>query len=309
MNRWFDLEIYQLESFVHIIEQKSFSKAAKKMFVTQPTITNNIKNLEKELGTLLINRKGKSISLTESGQILYRHAKEVLNLRDQIVFDIGKHEGKLKGSVQIAASSIPEQYILPKVVGQLYQSHPGISFIIKRRDSKQVIQDLLVGDINCGIVGARYDHENLKYIELCDDQIVLVAPANQGFVLDNNAEVDINDIQKLNIIMREEGSGTRHILEKAFIEQGIAIETLNISSSIESNETIKKMIELGIGVSFLSKFAIEQELKLERLKAYDVKGLDLNRKFYFVYHKARHLSPMTEELKNICLTIKHQILL
>lgn len=291
------MEIYQLESLVHIIELKSFSKAAEKMFVTQPTISNNLMNLEKELGTMLINRKKNNITQTESGKILYKYAKDILNIRDQAVFDIGKYEGKIEGTLNIAASSIPEQYILPKIMKNFQEIYPGITFRIKHRDSNQVINELLNGDIGCGIVGAKYDHEGLEYVDFCQDKLVLIAPHNSDYPWSQEEEMDLSFIRKQPLIMREEGSGTRHILERALKEKGVLSKDLNILSSIESNETIKQMVELGMGVSFISEMAIRNEVQLKKVKTYNIKDLNLERNFYFVCHKNRPISPIAKELK------------
>ena len=291
------MEMYQLESLVHIIELKSFSNAAKKMFVTQPTISNNIMNLEKELETVLINRKNRNITLTESGEILYKYAKEILNTRDQAVYEIGKHEGKIEGILNIAASSIPEQYILPKIMKEFQKLYPGIIFNVKHRDSKQVIRELLNDQIGCGIVGARYDEEGLEYIEFCQDRLVLATPNNKDFPWLNEEDLDINSLRQLPMIMREEGSGTRRILERALSDIGVLAKELNIVSTIESNETIKQMVTLEMGVSFISEMAIQNEVQLKKIKTHNIKNLSLNREFFFVYHKNRALSPIAKELK------------
>jgi len=291
------MEMYQLESFVHIIELKSFSKAAKKMFVTQPTISNNIMNLEKELETVLINRKNRNITQTESGEILYAYAKDILNIRDQAVYEICKYEGKIEGILDIAASSIPEQYILPKILKEFQALYPGIIFNVKHRDSKQVIRELLNDQIGCGIIGAKYDEECLEYIEFYQDKLVLATPNTKDFPWPNGEDLDISILKELPIIMREEGSGTRRVLENALSDVGVLTKAFNIISSIESNETIKQMITLGMGVSFISESAIQNEIELKKIKTYNIKKLSLNRDFFFVYHKNRALSPMAKELK------------
>jgi len=291
------MEMYQLESFVYIIELKSFSKAAKKMFVTQPTISNNMMNLEKELGTILINRKNRHISLTESGEILYTYAKDILNTRDQAVYEIGQYEGKVEGVLTIAASSIPEQYILPNIMKDFQSLYPGIIFSVKHRDSKQVVRELLNNEIGCGIVGAKYEEEGLEYIEFCQDRLVLATPNNNAFPWPNEEDLELNFLRQQAIIMREEGSGTRRILESALKDVGVLAKELRVVSTIESNETIKQMVALGMGVSFISEIAIQNEVQLKKIKSYNIKNLHLNREFFFVYHKNRTLSPMAKELK------------
>ena len=192
---------------------------------------------------------------------------------------------------------------MPKILKTFQNLYPGIIFNVKHRDSKQVIRELLNGQIGCGIVGARYDEEGLEYIEFCQDRLVLATSNNDDFPWQNGTSLEIDLLRQLPIIMREEGSGTRRVLESALNDRGISTKALNIISSIESNETIKQMIALGMGVSFISEAAIQNEVQLKKIKSYHIKNLDLKRKFFFVYHNNRALTPMAKELKKHLQTL------
>lgn len=149
------MEFNQLESFLSVIKHKSFSKAAKELYRTQPTISNNISALEKELKVTLLDRKNKTITLTESGRILYKYAAELVNIREEAKFDILKHENKLEGNIEISASSIPEQYILPYIIKDFIKIYPEISFSIISKDSETITDEILNNNAAFGIVGSK----------------------------------------------------------------------------------------------------------------------------------------------------------
>lgn len=279
------MEFNQLESFINVVNLKSFSKAAEKLFLTQPTVSNNVQSLEKELGTVLINRNNKKISVTEEGELLYSYAVNMLNMRDQATCEIGKLKGRICGNLELSSSTIPQQYILPRYLKEFSMKYPDMTFTINQGDSKKVVDDVIKGYTNYGITGAVYESKQLEYIPFYEDRIVLAVSHNDRFPLDDYAEMDLELLRRENLIMREEGSGTRKILEKALEDADMNISSMNILSSVESNETIKKMVELDMGVTFMSEIAIENEIKLKLIKPLLVKGLDIRRQFYFVYSK------------------------
>jgi DNA-binding transcriptional LysR family regulator len=296
------LEFNQLESFINVVNLKSFSKAAEKLFLTQPTVSNNIQSLEKELGTVLINRNNKKTTVTEEGELLYGYAVNMLNIRDRAVCEIGKMKGRICGNLELSSSTIPEQYILPRYLKDFSMKYPDITFTINHGDSKKVVDDVIKGYTNYGITGAIYESKQLEYIPFYEDRIVLAISNTDRFPFDDYEEFDLELLRKEKLIMREEGSGTRKILEKALVDANINISCLNIVSSVESNETIKKMVELDMGVTFLSEIAIENEIKLKLIKPVIVKGLDIRRQFYFVYCKNRYLSPLAEKFKEFLIS-------
>ncbi|NLJ71480.1 MAG: LysR family transcriptional regulator, partial [Syntrophomonadaceae bacterium] len=292
------MEFNQLESFLAVVKHKSFSKAAKELFLTQPTISNNIQNLENELETILLDRKSKVISLTDSGRILYKYAVELINIREQAQYNIREHNTMLEGKIEISASSIPEQYVLPYIIKDFTKLYPQISFSITHCNSQDIVEDIIQGKQNYGIVGAKYSSRVLEYINFYEDELVLATPysAEYSLFVDNNLDLDILFSQKF--LFRKEGSGTRLFVEKCLEDNNISLDDLQITSLIDSNEMIKMMITLGLGVSFISEIAIRNEIDLKLIKAFRIKDLDLKRNFYFVYHKNRTLSPIVELFKD-----------
>lgn len=289
--RKFFMDFRQLETFVAVARFKSFSKAADHLFLTQPTISSHIANLEKELNTILINRSSRKISLTKAGEILFEYATSIVNLKEGAVFKLNEFKGKIVGNIEIASSTIPEQYIIPEIICGFNKRYPDVTFSMLHYDSQEVVEGIIQGDIDFGIVGAKIPHNQLHYEELLSDELSLITPYRPPYNQLGD-EVELSNLLEWKLILREKGSGTRQLLENALKNSDLSLNQLQIIAYIENTEAIKQCIRRGLGVSFLSKRAVEDEIEHKSLRAHRVKGLDLTRKFYFVYHKYRNPSPL-----------------
>lgn len=292
------MEFNQLESFISVVKHNSFSSAAKELYITQPTVSNNIQNLEKELNATLLNRNSKLITLTDAGKIFYKYAVEMINIRDNARFEISEHSKNIEGEIEITASSIPEQYMLPYIIKDFLNMYPKVSFSMNQRNSKSIIDEIIEGKLNFGIVGAKYHSEMLEYFDFYEDELMLCVPNNEKYSYSNYDEVDIDMLYSEKLIFRKKGSGTRKLIEQSLSSKDISIDDLNIVSYIDSNEMIKKMIELGLGVSFISNIAVKNEVNLGLIKTLKIKDLNMKRNFYFVYSKNRVLSPVVVAFKD-----------
>lgn len=285
------MDFRQLETFVAVAKFKSFSKAADHLFLTQPTISSHIANLEKELNTVLINRTNRKISLTKAGEILFESALNLVNLKEDALYKLSEYQGKIVGHIEIASSTIPEQYILPEIISVFHKIYPDVTFSMLHYDSQRVLEGIIQGEIDFGIVGTEIPNSQLSYHELAEDELFLIVPYDYPLAK-NQQEIPLNEALKERLIFRERGSGTRKLLEERMKELHISLESLNVVAYIENTEAIKQFIRKGLGVSFLSNRAIEDEIKLKHLKSVKVEGLNLTRKFYFVHHKYRNPSPL-----------------
>lgn len=301
---WSDfMDFRQLETFVAIAKFKSFSKAADYLFLTQPTISNHIQNLENQLGTILINRTNKKVTLTKAGEILYSHALDILNKRELALFNLEQFKGKIEGTLEIATSTTPEQYILPQFLNSFHRIYPDVKYHLLHFDSLQVVDSIINGEIDFGIVGAREDNKRLNYINLMADRLVVIAPNTAPYRDMNSISIDFLKSSKM--ILREEGSGTRKIFEQALHQQNISIDGFNVVAYIENTETIKQCVRLGLGLSIVSELSIADEVNFNFLKKIEIEGLDLCRNFYFTYHRYRTLSPLAETFKNYVIEHSH----
>lgn len=296
------MDFRQLETFVAIAKLKSFSKAGDYLYLTQPTISNHIQNLEQELGTLLINRSNKKITLTKAGEIFFAHAMDIINKREQALFSLESFKGKIEGTLEIACSTIPEQYVLPKIIQSFNQLHPDVRYRLFHYDSQQVIDGILDGGIDFGFVGAKDEIKQLDYIEIMDDKLVFIAPyLDQYIPLD---KVSFEFIVNQNIILREKGSGSRRIFEQLLLDHHISIDNIHVVACLENTEAIKQCVRNGLGITLISELAILDEVKYNLVKKIELEHFEIIRKFYFVCHRNRTLSPLTEAFKNFILNNK-----
>ncbi|SHG99911.1 selenium metabolism-associated LysR family transcriptional regulator [Tepidibacter thalassicus] len=302
------MDFKQLETFIVIAKHKSFSKAAKELFLTQPTISNHIQNLEKELGTILINRNNKNITLTKPGEILYTHALEILNSRKKALYDLKKYEGKIEGVIELASSSIPETYILPKIIKSFTAKFSDVKFTISHYDSQDAIEEILNEKIHFGFVGTKIPNPQIEYIDLIEDELVLITPYDYNIIPSSNDYISIKSIKNKNLIMRKEGSGTRDIIIKNLKKNNLTLNYFNIIALVESNEAIKEMVRAGLGFSIVSSKSITDYVNCNILKSYKIKELNLKRNFYFTYSKKRIPTPLEKKFIDHVLDFfnKHQ---
>jgi len=293
------LDFKQLESFVMLAKLRNFSKAAEKLYLTQPTISNHINNLERDLDTLLFNRSNKKVSLTQAGEILLNHALSILNERDQALFSLGQFQGEIIGTLEIASSSIPERYLLTELLCKFSEAYPNVQYNILRFDTKQVIDKLLSGEVDFGIVGSKREKSQLIYKEIFDDEIVLIAPPQGKYKkIKSLAPASLYDYR---MILREEGSGTRKTMEEQLKNNELDPAKLNVVAYMENTETIKEVVKKGMGMSFVSKRAVLDELNSGELIEIQVDGMHMERSFYFVFHKKMMLSPLSDKFKDFVL--------
>jgi DNA-binding transcriptional LysR family regulator len=288
------MDIKQLEAFVAIAKLKSFSKAAESLYITQPTISTHIKNLEYELHATLIDRSSKKIHLTQAGAILYKYAVDILNSRDYAIFSLNDYKGKIEGLLEISASSVPEEYLLPDMLISFNEIFPDVSYKISKYDSGIIIDKILQGEINFGIVGSKTDSKKLEYLKIMSDEIILAAPPLEMY---SAVEITPGELKNFNFILREKGSGSRKALEAALSKHGISISDLTIRAFIENNRTIVQCLKKNMGLTFISRHAVLNDLNDGSLIIIPVKDMHIFRDFYFVYNRTIALSPLAEAFK------------
>lgn len=287
----------ELQSFVAISKYKNFSKAAKALYLTQPTISHHIQTLEEELQTTILVRTSKNVSLTKAGQLLLIHAQKILNEKEQIHFMFDNYNGDISGELEIATSTIPSQYYLPRVVKDFSELHPKMKFKIEKLDSAGVHKKLELSTIDFGIVGAKSTADFFSYEKILSDEIVLCCDYNL-----KTDSIGIEDIKKIPLILREEGSGTKKVLMKALEEHNIERHQLNVFATIDDINTIKACIIGSDKFAFTSKIAIEDDLKRKTLKVMPIDDLTITRDFYFVYNKKHILTPLSKTFKDYIIS-------
>lgn len=292
------MDFRQIEAFLYVVRHKSFSKAADAIYLTQPTVSSHISSLENEIGVKLVDRSGKEIVPTEAGKIFYEYANSLINIRDNAVFTLSEFSHKVEGKVEIVASTVPAEYLLPKLMLGFRNVYNNISFAVQQLDSNQVIDEILERNYELGIVGTKVENSKLEYRCLTEDKLVLAVPNNKKFASIKSDAIPFELLQNECFIYRESGSGTRQEFEKIFIKNGINPGTIKIAAQFNSISSIKQAVSNGLGVSIMSMISIEDYVKFGQLKAFDIEGFDLKRAFYSVTHKKRPLSPVNNVFLN-----------
>lgn len=277
------MNLKQLEAFVQVSESGSFSKAAKELFLTQPTISAHISSLEKELNVRLFIRNTKEVSLSDDGKDLYRYAKQITDLEKAIEerFYMDSDDGK--HFITIAASTIPAQYLLPKVLMCYRERYPKEQIKIMETDSSEVVTQVVNHMVDVGFTGTVLEKKHCKYIPFYKDELAVITPDTPEYrILKEQNRDDIDWIKRKPLILREEGSGTRKEAEKQLKNAGISMEALDIVASIANQETIKKSVKQGMGITVLSRLAAEDE---DGLLIFPIPGADEGRDINLVYNK------------------------
>jgi DNA-binding transcriptional LysR family regulator len=286
------MDLWQLNIFCKVIELKSFSKAGEAIHLSQPTISSHIKDLEDHFGCRLIDRLSKEAIATKAGELLYAYARRILALRDETETALAEFKGKIKGRLVIGGSTIPGTYLMPQLIGEFKKHYPDVIISLIIGDTEHIINDILEGRLELGVVGARAESNKIVQEKLIDDDLRLIVPASHAWAGKN--QVSLTMLFKEPFIVRERGSGTLKSLKQSLLSQGHSIEDLNVVAELGSTQAICQGIKTETGVSILSTLAVSDDLKAGKLVALDVAGLNLKRNFYLTWHKYRSSSPLSQ---------------
>mgnify|MGYP004473488175 FL=1 len=295
------MNLKQLEAFVKVAEGGSFSKAAKALYLTQPTISAHISSLEKELNVRLFVRNTKEVSLSEDGKELYQYAYQMVELEKKIEEMFSADARKGAKCITIASSTIPAQYLLPDILAKFNEKYPREQFKIMETDSAKVVEMVVSHMADLGFTGTVLEKKHCKYIPFYNDELVLITPNNEKFRALKETEDNLGWLQTEGIIMREEGSGTRKETERLLKNMGIIMEDLNVVASIENSETIKRSVKSGMGVTVISRLAAQEDIESGAVLCFPLSldgstsGRDLN----LVYNKNYHLSTSAERFVKV----------
>lgn len=287
------MNLKQLEAFVCVADKKSFSKAARDLYLTQPTISAHIASLEKELDARLFIRNTKEVSLSEDGTILYSYAKQMIDLEEKIESCFCGEKKSDVRKITIAASTIPAQYILPGILARFIERFPKEQFKVIETDSSKVIELISGGAADVGFSGTVLERKFCKYVPFYKDELIVIMPNTEKYQALMTKE-DLSWLKNESYIMREEGSGTRKEAEKQLKKYGIDVEQLTVVASMESQEAIKRSVIKGMGISIISKLAAEEEVRTGKVLWCNVPGEGEGRDINIVYNKNFHLSKSAE---------------
>jgi DNA-binding transcriptional LysR family regulator len=290
------MDLRQLEIFVKVAELKSFSKAAQALRLTQPTVSEHIRTLEQELGVRLLDRLGRGAEATRAGQLLLSHATRMLQLQRETLQAMDSFQGRLAGDLHVAASTIPGEYVLPSLIGRFKEKFPDIVISLLIGDSRAVIDWVIDGRAEVAVVGAKLPHRGIEYRELMPDELVVVVPVAHPW--HGKKEIGLADLRAEAMLLREQGSGTRAAFESALAQAGQDLSAFRIVGEMGSTQAIKQAVKAGVGVSVISRRAVDEECRSGLVWCLKIRDLKITRAFHIATHRDRSRSPLAEAFRS-----------
>ncbi len=291
MKKNVSIELKHLETFCRVAELKSFSKAGQQLFLTQPTVSGHILSLEKSLSLRLFDRSGREVRLTKAGKIFLQYASRMLRLKQELMNALYEFSQGIHGELSIGASTIPGEYLLPKMLSAFKKDHPHLTISLKISDTKEVIQWVIDDLVEFGLIGAKLNRPSLHYEKFAEDEIIPVGLSTHP--LSKKKRIPLEEVMKQPWIIREEGSGTQMVVDKTLRKKGRTLKQFHVVMEMGSTSSVKEGVKAGLGFAFLSKRAVEDELKWGLLSKIDIEELEpILRPIYIVSRRGRTLSPM-----------------
>jgi DNA-binding transcriptional LysR family regulator len=258
----------------------NFSRAAEELLLTQPAVTQQVKALEDELGVPLFDRSGGRITLTAGGKVLLPLADQMKEISDQAFAAVAETSGEQAGELAVGASQTIAQYLLPNFIAGFIKAHPRIRVVARSGNTEAMLDALVANQIHLALIEGPDRRKDLNIEPFFQDHMVLVVPTNHEWA---DQEVDIEALKQQPLLMREFGSGSRRVVEKALVAAGLQKKDLRIQMELDSTEGLLSAVEAGLGATFVSRWAVRNQLSLGTLKIARVRGLKLSRQFSIAY--------------------------
>ncbi|MCX7025301.1 MAG: selenium metabolism-associated LysR family transcriptional regulator [Spirochaetes bacterium] len=281
-----------LKTYLEVIKTGSFSEVAKKLSISQPAVSFQIQKLEQDLGVQLIDRKQKTLMMTEAGKRLLAFANIVDTEHQALVDELGKLKETVSGNLVIAASTIPGEYILPPLLGQFKKLHPAVGIQVTVIDSARVIEAMKNGEYDIGFCGMHPECRELEAIKIAEDEIVLIVYPEHPFA--GRKHVSFLELSAEPMILRGSTSGTRQSVEMLLLNGGFDVNKLRPALILGSTESLITAVEAKAGIAFVSNLAVRKGVALGLIRTVAVEGLTLKRAFWCIYRKQMTASRLLE---------------
>jgi DNA-binding transcriptional LysR family regulator len=276
------LENFRLVVFRAVAEQLSFRKAAEELYLTQPAVSLQIKALEEDVGVQLFDRTGAHITLTAAGRVLLTYCEQVKTLLAQTKHEIAAISGEHVGQLALGASTTIAQYVLPRLLGEFRREHPRVNPTLISGNTERIVEAVEKQKIALGFIEGPARSREVKTQPFLEDELVLIASTAHEWT--ERASVSCSEIASVPLLMRERGSGTRHVIELALERKGVKRNSLRIVMELDSTEAIKSAVEAGLGIGFVSRWAIAKDMRLgNSFKIVEVEGLRIERQFLIAF--------------------------
>jgi DNA-binding transcriptional LysR family regulator len=274
------IENFRVRVFRTVAHHLNFSRAAEELFLTQPAVTQQVKALEDEIGVPLFDRSGGRITLTAGGKVLLPFADKMKALSDQAFSAVAEASGQQAGELAIGASQTIGQYLLPNFVAGFAKAYPRIRVIVRSGNTEAMLDALLAHEVHLALIEGLNQRKDLNIEPFLQDHMVLVVPPSHEWA---DHEVEVDALKQQPLLMREFGSGSRRVVEKAIVAAGLQKKDMKIQMELDSTEGLLSAVEAGLGVTFVSRWAVRNQLSLGTLKIARLRGLNLSRQFSIAY--------------------------
>jgi DNA-binding transcriptional LysR family regulator len=267
--------------------------AAEDLGLSQPAVTFQIQALEKDLGVTLLDRAPRRVVATDSGRILYQHARQILRHVEQARREMDELDQLLRGTLLIGASTGPGEHILPQLLGRFKEDHAHIGVVLRILPTHEIIEQVLAYDLEIGVVGAKERNPKLLFEPFVQDRLIVIAAPDHPWA--SQGVITMDSLLSEPFILQQPGAGVRTMLEAGLAEMGLSLSDLDVHMELGLQESIKTAVGAGYGVGIISRFAVRQELRLGTLLEVPVADLPSFRdEFYLVRNRARELSRLTQ---------------
>ena len=291
------MDFKQIEAFVNVVRYKSFSKAADATFFTQPTISTHIRNLEKELGVKLLDRKSRIVEMTPQGSKFYKYAVEMINARAQAFDALNDSTENIGGILEIQTSSIPAVTFLPDLLSGFRNTHPRIQYYVSVSDTQTVIDNITERRGEVGFIGEKINSSAVECTKVAVDKSVLIAPVDYNIP----SSIKLADAIQYPFIWRETGSATRRTFEQTALRSGFEKEEFEVAALVDDMDTMIRSVEAGLGVAIISE-KVAASIG-GRVKVAEIEDFKEDRVFYMINLKSTSYSPAAEAFSSYVKTV------
>lgn len=288
----------RLRVFYEAAVHQSFTRAAELLSLTQPAVSFQIKSLEEDLGARLFRREKQRVVLTEVGAILLRHTRDILALYDRADAEIARLVEHVGGTLTLGVASVIAKYVMPRPIGLFKKRNPQVSIVLEAGNTDSIVAQLLDGALDLAIVSDPVDLKGHIGEPLIEDELRLIVPAGHPWT--SREAVTLADLVAEPFILREEGSGTRRMLEWYLGQHGIALADLHVALTLGSTEAVKAGVEAGAGVSIVSSLSLGAELRIGSIAVVPIEDVRMARSFMLVYPKLTYRKVVVETFLAFC---------
>ncbi|MBJ7454698.1 MAG: LysR family transcriptional regulator [Thermoleophilia bacterium] len=279
------MDLRQLLTLRTVVDKGSFSQAAEELEVSQPAVSFQIRALEERLGHRLLDRSGRRVTVTEAGEVVYRYAKRMIGLEAELEREMGEIGTRVAGPLVLGSSTGPGELLLPRLLGAFHEGNPDVRVSLMVSDTQTVCERVLDDELELGVVGAARPQRGLVFEPFVRDELVAIVPPGHAFA--SRASVTLEELVAEPMLLQQEGSGVRSVVEAAMREEGLRDRDLNVAMELGLQQSVKAAVLDGFGITVISSLAVEREVAEGSLVALRLEGAGLERHFFAVRHAGR----------------------